>query len=330
MISNPFYLLTVVISAMIAFFTMHFMIESVIGVFRVRSSRMRSILRLFPFFSLIVDLLFNRLSLARWINPLSCVSCVQKFVLESFFPQLKTYLDENEISLVNYLGESYQSGFFAAVYILFIGIASLFFIGKLMRIFLSVYSLRYSLKNHEVCNLMIKNPLLTAMLQKYQVKIYRSDLVSIPMASYPDAIIIPNKILGMLSQEECEAVIAHELEHIKCQDPMMRLFYHLVAAVFWWVPTGFLMKKIENDQEMACDRSVLRYGIRGESIASALVKVAKHAKASPVFCYFTHQAHPLRIRLEAALGICSTVEENIFQLSIPGIALGLLILFTCV
>jgi len=120
MISNPFFLLSILIGSLLAFFTTAFAVEILIKIFQVQQHRVRSMLRLIPLVSLFVDLLFGQSSITQWINPLKCVSCVQKFFLEIFFPSLKAQLDEKQMSLVNYLDTNQQHPLFPAFFIAFV------------------------------------------------------------------------------------------------------------------------------------------------------------------------------------------------------------------
>src|ERR1700733_9044740 len=123
MMTNPFYLLSILCSSLLAFFTVALAIDLCVALFKIKAPRVRASLRLLPFVSLVVDFLFNRFSIAPWINPLSCSSCVQKFFLSQFHPELKAYLYENEISLTHHLGLGHEHPFFALLLIVCGGVA---------------------------------------------------------------------------------------------------------------------------------------------------------------------------------------------------------------
>lgn len=329
MISNPFFLLSILCSTFLAFFTTAFAIEVVIKIFRIKQHRSRAILRLFPFCSLITDLLFSRFSIAYWINPLSCASCVQNFFLEIFFPQLKAYLSQNQISLLNYLSIDHHHTIFSVIFSSIVGISLLLGLRKLVQAFSLVRSLQSIVKSSALYDLQIENVQLAKVLQQNMVKIYASDEICIPLTAYAKAIMIPQKTIDLLTQQEFEAVIAHELEHVIYQDSLTRLSYNIVITLFWWVPTRSWTKKIEMDQEMACDQSILKYGLKRESIASALVKVSKEAKANHALCYFTSHTNPTMARLHVILGISPPTEDRFLGLNFLGIALGAFFFAAC-
>lgn len=330
MISNPFFLLSIVLSTTLAFFTVAFLIESAIKIFHIRRPRMLAFLRVIPFISLMADPIFECYSLAHWINPLSCKSCLQKLFLESFNPQLKAYLSENKISLLKYLAIDHSHSIFSAIFVAFILLTCAIGSFKLLKALLLARRLRSILANAALYSKPLLNPLLTGALKRAQVDIYASCEVPMPLATYSRAIIIPNEMFENLAPQEFEAVIAHELEHIKTYDPILRLLVQLIAGLFWWVPTHMWIKKIEQDQEIACDQSINKYGIKGESLASALVKVTRHVKSHPAFCYFARNRKPAMERIQMILGINPMKENHLFGLNFMIIVAGLLFLIVCI
>lgn len=69
-------------------------------------------------------------------------------------------------------------------------------------------------------------------------------------------IVLPRQLIQYLSQGELEAVISHELDHLRWHDGSTRMLINCIGSLFWWVPTSWLSQRIEQSQEEACDRSV--------------------------------------------------------------------------
>lgn len=328
MISNPFFLISILISALIAFFTVVIIVESSIILFNIKQGRTRSILRFFPFISLSLDLLLHTFSIGHWLNPLNCSSCVQKFFLTVFFPNLKSYLYSNEVSLLTYLGAGISHTIFSIMFGVFLVITLYFILRVLFSTFVFAKALQDKITPEDICTRSIKNVLLLAAIQKNNIKIFASEEVKIPMVTCFKAIFIPRKIIE-IPQGEFEAIIAHELEHLLRKDPIIRLFSQLISSIFWWVPTHSWRKKLELDQEIACDQSISKYGLNKEFLASALMKVATTArkKSCEAFCYLNDKKHPLLRRLEMMLDLtsphskyCEWVSYSIF---IMGSTVGL-------
>lgn len=332
MISNPFFLISILISALIAFVTIVVIVESSLILFKIKQGRVQSILRFLPFISLFLDLLLNSFSIGYWLNPLNCSSCVQKLLLTLFFPELKNYLYSNEISLLTYLGSGISHTIFSVAFVLFSAMI-LYFTSRILFIaFIFARALRCMMESEDICSRPIENVLLASAVQENNVKIFASEKVTIPMATYSKAIFIPKEIVEKLPQGEFEAIVAHELEHVLWRDPTVRLFSQLISAIFWWVPTHSWQKKLEFDQEIACDQSILKYGFNEEFLASALVKVATTAKEKPyeALCYLSNEKHPSLRRVQMMLGLASTHSKRCEWVSYSVVVIGSIIGLMCV
>lgn len=331
MISNPLFLISILISALIAFVTVVVIVESSLSLFKIKSGRVQSILRLFPFLSLFLDLLLSSFSIGYWLNPLNCGSCVQKLLLTLFFPELKNYLYSNEISLLTYLGSGVSHTIFSVAFVLFSATilyftSRIFFEGLIL-----ARTLRSMMRSEDICSRPIENGLLATAVQKNKVKIFTSKKVRIPMATYSKAIFIPREIVEKFPQGEFEAIVAHELEHVIWRDPTVRLFLQLISAVFWWVPTNSWRKKLEFDQEIACDQSILKYGFNEEFLASALVKVATTAKEKTyeALCYLNNEKHSSLRRVQMMFGLASEHSKRSEWISYTVVVIGLIIVLAC-
>jgi beta-lactamase regulating signal transducer with metallopeptidase domain len=82
-----------------------------------------------------------------------------------------------------------------------------------------------------------------------------------------------------LSQDEFEAVVAHEFEHLRWKDPLLKIFCSSISTLCWWIPTIWWLKKLEIDQEEASDSGLGKYGIDSVFLASAIIKVLEKAKS---------------------------------------------------
>lgn len=332
MISNPLYLVSILVSSLIAFATVVVIVEASLALFRVERGRIRSLLRTLPFFSLLTDLRGDTFSIGYWFNPLSCSSCVQKVLLHFFFPELKEYLYTNEISLLRYLGSDYSHTIFFLIFVLCISTSVFFSLRKLFEGFLLSLTLRSMTKYGTVCKRPIVNVLLANKVLDSQVKIYVSAGVKIPMATYSKAIFLPQEFVDMFSQEEFEAVVAHELDHIHWRDPLVRFCIQQLSAICWWVPTRAWMKRMELDQEIACDQSVMSYGFEDNFLASALVKVASMSKGRTYeeLCYLSNDKSPSLKRLQIILGLGKYESKHSPWESFAVIVLCFLVISICI
>jgi beta-lactamase regulating signal transducer with metallopeptidase domain len=309
MISNPFFILSLFISSLFAFFTTAVLVEIFLKIFRIQKHRIRSTLRLLPVFNVGIDLILNPYSTAYWINPLNCSSCLHKL----FLP-LKDYLAERQLFVV---------------FFLCLGISLFFFLKKMVQAFFLARLLHAQIKNCSLYQHSMTSPYLERALKKHKVRIYLSQEVQVPLTVYPKIIIIPQKMQENLSEQEFEAVIAHEWGHVQSQDSLIRFFIHAIAGFFWWVPMRFWIQKIEQDQEMACDQNVIKYGISSDSLASALCKVVRQLKTHELLCYFKGKEHCMWARIQHILGLEMRDQNYKLGLNILVLTAGGCLLLIC-
>lgn len=128
--------------------------------------------------------------------------------------------------------------------------------------------------------------------------------IQVPLAGWGKRIFFPKMLAESLTQEEFEAVVAHELEHHRWNDTILRALCYGTAALFWWVPMRSWLRKLEQEQEFACDASVYKYGLDGLVLASALQKTIlkkQEARYYPCAAFRSIDARPLLERLRAVL-----------------------------
>jgi len=330
MISNPFFLASVLLNVVLAFLTATFVIEAFLLLFRIKGHRARASFRLFPFVCVIMDRVFNEFSMVNWLNPLSCNSCVQKLFLQVFFPQLKTHLSVNEVTLTNHLAANYTLQTSKVIFYIFLSITAFLVLRKLCQIAYQNQLLRLIIQRGEISERPMDNIPLSKTLTTHQVKIVVSDEIDVPMALHSRVILMPRKVMDVIMQEEFFAILAHEFEHLRWRDPYTRLFSQLVSSLFWWVPTRWWMKKVIQDQEMACDHGTLNYGLPKEALATAIVKVSRKVKLrdEELFCAFTDKVCSTKARLQEMLGL-PTTKEKLLRIGLIGIVIEVLILVLC-
>lgn len=325
MSTNLLYLISFLTGTIASFFAAAFVIEICISLFSVKSYRLKSLIRLLPFCSLFIDLLFNQFSLGSFFNPLSCQSCLQNFVLYVFFPELKTHLDTNQLSLIDHL--AITAPFAPVIFVSFASITVTAVLYQLYRLIFFKRWLQMLVSKSAPFTPLISNVRLAAYLKQKNISLYQSDQIQIPMAAHGNKIFIPTTTIQHLDQNELEAVIAHELDHLCWKDSFTRLFHCITSSFFWWIPTSSWVKKLEHDQEVACDSSIFKYEIDGSLLASALIKVTKLAKARPTdsFCYLTTHSNRTLSRLHLMLGYPATMQKALLAKSLTGLVCVLLI-----
>jgi beta-lactamase regulating signal transducer with metallopeptidase domain len=166
-------------------------------------------------------------------------------------------------------------------------------------------------------------------IRKLRIVIVASDEVAVPVAVWGKCIIVPKDLMPKLSQEEYEAILSHELEHLAWYDNVTRAFCRILSAFYWWVPMDKWTRKMEHEQELACDFSLFRYGIPGFNLASALKKTIQNQSKTDFRCAaLTHNSKPtakhgVLERIHLCLLSPYQTKQNPF-----GALLGILILFS--
>jgi beta-lactamase regulating signal transducer with metallopeptidase domain len=330
MITNPFFLVSILISALLTFFTAAFVIDFALKLLKIHHYRIKACILLLAFASLLLELTFHSFGKYNYLNPLSCSSCFQNLILSFFFPDLKAYLTTHEIPLVNYLAIERYQGLFRTLFIGWVLMTVFMTFRVLIRLIGMKNWLRQAIRKGKECSRSIQNSALRHSLKSAGIRILTSPAVMSPMATYTREILIPQPLISRLSQQEFESIVVHELEHIRSGDPRIRLFMDGISAFFWWVPTSWLRRKIEKNQEMACDQAVEEYGYEASILASAMIKAwksiqelhSRDRKNMDFVCRLTGKENVLKLRLQTLLGISAPHQENCIPAALVVVAEG--------
>jgi beta-lactamase regulating signal transducer with metallopeptidase domain len=109
------------------------------------------------------------------------------------------------------------------------------------------------------------------------VVLLRSTAIDDPVTVglFHPAILLPSKVLPELGEQELSAVLAHEYGHIRRRDFAVHFLCELISLPVAWHPgVGYLMSKISQTRELACDDyAAARLGKR-RSYANTLLHLA--------------------------------------------------------
>lgn len=303
-----FFILNIFLNSFLAFFTVAFLIETIIFLFRIRQGRVAATLRMIPIVKLPLDVClydFSRWSYAQGINPLNCeegtrtlsatFGCVSQLTDWLFFPtnsgiQL-TIPGDLTFTLADLVGHTISPIILKGLVLMLMFVTVGFVIRKLFLYVHSLATLESLAKNSQPLYKKMRNLVLSSCIRKYKVKILTSPtLVGSPFVAglIFSVVYIPHHLSKILSRQEYEAVLAHEIEHVRYKDSLVRLTLDLIRTVFWWIPTKWLYNRIEEGQEVGCDLKCKKYGIDTNDLASALCKSAKYSINTPNHI-FAHQ-----------------------------------------
>jgi uncharacterized protein (TIGR03435 family) len=113
-------------------------------------------------------------------------------------------------------------------------------------------------------------------------------------------LLLPDGIGDRLAAAELQAILAHELCHVRRRDNLATLMHMVVEAVFWFHPlVWWLGARLIDERERACDEEVLRSGSEAEAYAEGILKVCELYLQSPVKCVAGVTGANLKKRIEA-------------------------------
>jgi uncharacterized protein (TIGR03435 family) len=97
------------------------------------------------------------------------------------------------------------------------------------------------------------------------------------------ALFLPEGISARLTPEQMQALVAHELCHVRRRDNLWAAVHVLVEAVFWFHPlVWWLGARMIAEREAACDEAVLQSGAEAEAYATSVLEVCRIYAASPM------------------------------------------------
>jgi len=98
-------------------------------------------------------------------------------------------------------------------------------------------------------------------------------------------LIWPEGISEHLEDGHLEAILAHELWHVRRRDNLAAAMHMLVEAVFWFHPlVWWLGARMVEERERACDEDVLELGGERQVYAESILKVCEFCVGSPLAC----------------------------------------------
>ena len=98
-------------------------------------------------------------------------------------------------------------------------------------------------------------------------------------------LLLPEGIAARLTQDQLNAILAHELTHILRRDNLTFALHMLVETVFWFHPlVWWIGTRLIEERERACDEAVLQSGSEAEVYAEGILNVCKFYVESPLAC----------------------------------------------
>lgn len=274
-----------ILSSIFVFIILSRLIEGSINLFQIQNSRLKSLCRLLPIAKLPLFFIVPFIDL----NILSCNSLLKPYIRSLFVDISNLHSIPKHLSLI--LPE--------CLLIVFSVITTVIFTLCVIRIILAFRQIRFIHRNATVFARPILNSSLNECISSITLLISKD--IQSPLAYSFKTIILPAHLANRFSQNEYEAVLAHELEHLRWFDPLTKSLCYILKSLFWWIPIRKQMDKIEADQEQACDASIFRYSLKGADLASAIHKTLKCGKEEFLQGFSYLAKNPTLARIEALI-----------------------------
>lgn len=95
-------------------------------------------------------------------------------------------------------------------------------------------------------------------------------------------LLLPRGMLDQLSGAQLDAIIAHEMCHVRRRDNLTFSLHMVVEALFWFHPAvWWIGERLVGEREHACDEAVIGAGARAETYAEGILNVCKYCVELP-------------------------------------------------
>jgi len=114
--------------------------------------------------------------------------------------------------------------------------------------------------------------------------------------------LLPEGIAERLTPAQLDAILAHELCHVRRRDNLTAAIHMVVETVFWFHPmVWWIRARLIDERERACDQEVLRLGNDPEAYAEGILESCKFYLESPLACVSGVTGSNLKRRIETIM-----------------------------
>lgn len=140
-----------------------------------------------------------------------------------------------------------------------------------------------------------------------KVQLWASEFVTSPVTVgfLKPVILVPMAAINQLTAQQIEAVLLHELSHIRRYDYLINLIISFIKAVLYFNPfVKAFTKVVEREREKSCDEMVLQFQYDSHDYASALLTLEKtNHTPTAFFLAASGKKNDLLHRVELILGV---------------------------
>ncbi len=133
----------------------------------------------------------------------------------------------------------------------------------------------------------------------------------------------PASLSDHLSNSHTEAILTHELAHVRRRDNLAAAIHMMVEAIFWFHPlVWWLGARLVDERERACDEAVLQLGNPPQTYAESILKTCEFCVSAPLACISGVTGADLKQRIARIMTQRSAAQLNLSRkllLSFAGI-----------
>ncbi|QNL22952.1 M56 family metallopeptidase [Hyphobacterium sp. CCMP332] len=171
--------------------------------------------------------------------------------------------------------------------------------------------------------------ILSKLRMKSKIRLFESDMIDSPLTLgfIKPVILVPIGMLSQIPYDQVEAILIHEIAHVKRADYLINVIQNIIEALVFFHPvTWILSTHIRTERENLCDDFSVHLQRNPIHLAKALVEIQRHSNHTPELALGSNNPkYVLRKRIERILN----VEKNNSELTkslIPVITLIIFIL----
>ena len=136
-----------------------------------------------------------------------------------------------------------------------------------------------------------------------RVLISKSSLEPGVFGIFRPVLLLPDGITDRLEPSHWQAILAHELCHVRRRDNLFAACHMLVEAIFWFHPlVWWIGSRLVDERERACDEEVIRLGNEPYVYAESILKTCEFFVESPLPCVAGVTGADLKKRIVHIMG----------------------------
>lgn len=164
-----------------------------------------------------------------------------------------------------------------------------------------------------------------------KVKILQSGLVQVPMVlgHFKPLILVPLGLVNGLSMEEVDAILSHELAHVKRRDYLVNLMQSVVEILFFFNPAVlWVSNMIKTERENCCDDLAISGNRTKIDYIRALVSCQEFANAVPAYAMAVNGGKKTLVNRVQRLISSQNQSLNKMEKALVGLALVSAVILT--